>query len=570
MEDLIKELKNQGVLKSPLVEAAFRFINRKGFVLPEQIGEAYANHPLPIGEGQTISQPYTVAFMLDLLEPEPGEKILDVGAGSGWQTAVLAYIASQGNGKVIALERIPELCKFAQKNVDKYGFIKRGAAEVICRDATNGLAEEAPFDKIIAAAAAKGEIPQAWRDQLKVGGRIVAPVDDFIKLYVKKSESEWEEKEFLGFAFVPLVSNKGVKQAGEPPETKTKTKKRWGRILFAIYLAFALFFLGGTYATFMPLDIPEPVEVEIPQGAGSRVIGGLLKTKGIVRFKWAFVTYATIGGTASKLKPGLYEFSGRITIAEVARNLVKGERYPNERIITIPEGWNSRDIGENFEKAGMFPAEDWWKVAGLPAVDYKTRKNLTLPKNFSDKFAFLKDKPSNIGLEGFLFPDTYRFFRDASPEDIALKMLENFDRKVTADIRSEAARQKKSIFEIITMASLLEKEIPDKEERKIAAGVLWKRLEIGMPLQVDATLNYITGKSGQPSAADLAISSPYNTYRQRGLPLGPIANPGLDAITAALYPKTSPYLYYLSDRSGKTIFSRTLEEHNIAKLKYLR
>ena len=127
MDELVRELKRQGVLRSPLVEQAFRAIDRKDFVRPEHRAEAYGNYPLPIGEGQTISQPYTVAFMLDLLDPRPGERILDVGAGSGWQAALLAHMVSPmdesqrmgSRGRVYAMERSPELCRFAKTKIGR-------------------------------------------------------------------------------------------------------------------------------------------------------------------------------------------------------------------------------------------------------------------------------------------------------------------------------------------------------------------------------------------------------------------------------------------------------------------
>jgi UPF0755 protein len=142
---------------------------------------------------------------------------------------------------------------------------------------------------------------------------------------------------------------------------------------------------------------------------------------------------------------------------------------------------------------------------------------------------------------------------------------------VSLEIKEEIERQGKSIFDIITMASLLEKEVRTEEDKKIVAGILWKRMEIGMPLQVDATIAYITGKnSTRISKEETKIDSPYNTYKYKGLPLGPICNPGFESIFASLYYEDSDYLYYLSTPEGETIFSKTLEEHNIAKGKYLK
>ena len=181
--------------------------------MPETIkGLDELDQALPIGFGQTISQPLVVAFMLELLKPKPGEKILDVGCGSGWTTALLAFIVNpQENpkseiqkGKVIAIEVIPELKEFGQKNVAKYNFIEKGVVEFICADGSKGYQKEAPFDKILVSAEAK-KCYLTWKEQLKVGGKIVTPIKNSIWLFEKKSETEFFQKEYPGFVFVPLI-----------------------------------------------------------------------------------------------------------------------------------------------------------------------------------------------------------------------------------------------------------------------------------------------------------------------------------------------------------------------------
>jgi len=205
MKNLISQLISQGYLKTPEIIEAFRQIERKDFVPEDLKSEAGVNSPLPIGFGQTISQPLTVAFMLELLQPKPGDKILDVGSGSGWQTNLLAYIVSQKpGGKVYALERIPQLIEFSKRNTKKYQFVEKGVIEFIHRDGAQGLEHEAPFDKIIAAASAD-EIPPAWKQQLKAKGRLVTPVRSSIWLLIKQEKDKFEKKEFPGFAFVPLI-----------------------------------------------------------------------------------------------------------------------------------------------------------------------------------------------------------------------------------------------------------------------------------------------------------------------------------------------------------------------------
>jgi protein-L-isoaspartate(D-aspartate) O-methyltransferase len=200
---LVEKLIAEGWLKTERIIKAFKKIKRVDF-LPESLKNlAEVNEALPIGFGQTISQPLVVAFMLELLQPREGEKILDIGSGSGWTTALLAEIVGE-KGKVIAIEVIPELKEFGEKNVAKYNFLEKGIVEFVCGDGSKGYKEEAPFDKILVSATAK-ECYLTWKEQIKVGGKIVTPIGNSIWLFVKKSEKNFEEFEYPGFVFVPLI-----------------------------------------------------------------------------------------------------------------------------------------------------------------------------------------------------------------------------------------------------------------------------------------------------------------------------------------------------------------------------
>jgi protein-L-isoaspartate(D-aspartate) O-methyltransferase len=202
-QDLIDFLIKDGWLKTGRIIKAFENIERTDF-MPDDIKHlAEINEAMPIGQGQTISQPLTVAFMFEQLKPKPGDNILDIGSGSGWTTALLAQIVGE-KGKVIAIEIIPELKEFGKNNIIKYSFIKKGIVQFICLDGSKGYKKEAPYDKILASAAGK-EVPQAWKDQLKIGGRIVCPVGSSIFVIIKKSEKDFEQIEHPGFIFVPLV-----------------------------------------------------------------------------------------------------------------------------------------------------------------------------------------------------------------------------------------------------------------------------------------------------------------------------------------------------------------------------
>ena len=198
--DLINSLIQDGWLKTPKIIDAFRKIKRVDFMIEETKNLAEFNEALPISCGQTISQPLTVAFMLEQLQPEPCQKILDIGSGSGWTSSLLAHIVGD-KGKVIAVEIIPELKEFGEKNAAKYNFKN---VEFICIDASRGYKKQAPYDRILASASSQ-ELPGAWKEQLKVGGRIVAPVGNSIWTLIKKSEKNFKEIEHPGFVFVPLV-----------------------------------------------------------------------------------------------------------------------------------------------------------------------------------------------------------------------------------------------------------------------------------------------------------------------------------------------------------------------------
>ncbi len=203
--DLVEDLIKQGWLKTPLIIEAFKKIKRVDFMPDEVKGFAELNEAVSIGYGQTISQPLTVAFMLEKLKPKVGDKILDIGSGSGWTTALLSFIVGE-KGRVIALEIISELKKFGEKNVMKYNFIKKGIAKFICADGSKGYEKEAPYDNILVSARAE-KIFDSWKKQLKPKGRIVFPMNDSIWVLEKQSEDKFIEKEYPGFVFVPLVSN---------------------------------------------------------------------------------------------------------------------------------------------------------------------------------------------------------------------------------------------------------------------------------------------------------------------------------------------------------------------------
>jgi len=312
------------------------------------------------------------------------------------------------------------------------------------------------------------------------------------------------------------------------------------KYLIILVLIFVVFF---ALSVCLPKNLPsqEGVLFDIKKGEGSKNIAFNLKKDGLIWCGSCFRAYVLIMGISDKLQAGTYKISPSMNIISMAKMFAVGDVA--KETITIIEGWNLKDIAWYFENKGMFQAEELFELNDLSWIS---------------------------GFEGYLFPDTYQVNIGESLEEIVGRMQDNFDKK-TAGIEAEIAKQGKTLFEIITMASLIEKEVRTKEDKQIVSGVLWKRLGAGVPLQVDATITYITGqKSTKVSMEDTKIDSPYNTYMYYGLPAGPICNPGLESIEAAIYPEDSLYWYYLSTIEGQTIFSKTLEEHNIAKAKYLK
>lgn len=303
----------------------------------------------------------------------------------------------------------------------------------------------------------------------------------------------------------------------------------------------------------------EVISFSVEKGDSLSNIAKSLKEKGLIKNSLVFKTYVFFKGVRSDLKAGEYQFSPNMNIIRIVNNLVLGSVEKSK--IVIPEGWALKDIAEYLGGQGVYSEEEFLKATGSP-FPFKT---------LYSEFDFLLDKPEDLDIEGYFFPDTYEISYDTSLYEFIKKALSNFDKKLTPELRSEIASQNKTIFEIITMASIIEKEVKTLKDKKIVSGILWKRMEDGMPLQVDAALVYaMGGKTKGVLIEDTKIDSLYNTYKHKGLPLGPISNPGLESIEAAIYPEDSPYWFYLSANNGKTIFSRTFEEHKRAKAIYLK
>jgi len=340
-------------------------------------------------------------------------------------------------------------------------------------------------------------------------------------------------------------------------------KKKFGLIRRTVAVLIIFIVSAGLYYWYQ-LAIPvsasaQPKEFIVEPGWGSTRISYELESSGYIRSPLSFQLYTWTRGISSYLQDGSYMLSKSMTLREIAQVLNRGAGSTKELSLTFIEGWSNQDYADYLQKQGVITnVDEFFDLIQKKAAWW-------------DEYSILASRPKSADLEGYLFPDTYRIFRGASVQSVVEKMLANTEKKLTPELRAEILRQGKTVHEVLTIASILEKEVSTDEDRKIVADIFYKRLEAGIPLQADSTVNYVSGKSvSRASGVDLQIDSPYNTYRVRGLPPGPIGNPGMSAINAAVYPKKNPYYYFLTTPEGKAIYSKTHDEHVAAKAKYYK
>jgi len=326
-------------------------------------------------------------------------------------------------------------------------------------------------------------------------------------------------------------------------------------ICLLIFIFLVGFILYGIYQIYIPASSGQSQTVQIEKGQGAKEIAKNFEEHKLIRSAFWFETYIWLEGKQNQLQAGQYSIDPSLSTAQIVDMLAQGKVVENEIWVTIPEGFTSKQTEARLIESGLDSG-----VSGEKAENYKSKYN------------FLIDAPAKVGLQGFLFPDTYKFRKEDDLDSIIIKMLDNFDDKLTGQMRSDIKNQNRSIFEIVTMASILEKEVNSSGERKIASGIFWKRIKDNYPLESDATLSYILGdKEVSHSIEDTKIDSPYNSYRYKGLPPTPINNPGLDALLAAIYPQESDYYFFLTKPdTGEAVFSKTLQEHNLNIVKYLK
>lgn len=319
--------------------------------------------------------------------------------------------------------------------------------------------------------------------------------------------------------------------------------------LFLIFLgaaAFSWWFVPRAWLR-SPTSDAKSVAISVAQREDATSVAELLKTKGITDSAAGYVLYSIVDGSADHPKIGTYRVRPGMSYRTLARMFALGPER-EEVAITIVEGW---DLGDEAQALAEYETD---------AVVFS---NASRVDSWKSSYDFLRDLPNGTLLEGYLFPDTYRVWKDQLPQSLIKKQLDAFASRATR-IAEDAKTQGRTLRDIVILASIVEKEVAKPEDRAIVAGIFWNRLRSGMALQSDATIAYLTDSGRSRSTAeDLAVDSPYNTYRHRGLPPGPISNPGADALDAALHPAKTAYHYFLTDAEGKTYFAKTFEEHQL-------
>lgn len=327
-----------------------------------------------------------------------------------------------------------------------------------------------------------------------------------------------------------------------------KSRRNRTSLIIASILALGLLYTIRFVAT--PISPGKPVQLDIVHGQSAWEISKTLEKRGIITNASMFMAMSTGLGKATHLQAGSYVFEGNHYPLEVINILFMGKtlRYR----ITIPEGSTVSQIGEIISSTGLLTAEQFVRSAHSEKI-----------RSF-----FKIDAPS---MEGYLYPDTYYLAPHMTPIEIMAKMLDQFNHAYTPDMEKRRKALGMSRLEVITLASLIEKEAVSAGDKPLIASVFYNRLALGMRLQSDPTAVYgVDGFKGRIEPQDLLRESPYNTYRHKGLPPGPICNPGSESIAAALWPAKTSYLYFVSRGDGTHEFSSSLTEHNRAVSRNLR
>ena len=317
-------------------------------------------------------------------------------------------------------------------------------------------------------------------------------------------------------------------------------------LLLAVY---ALHVANDALALMKPSS---DLSVKIEKGSTVGQIARELKDAGLIEYRWAFVLFAKVTGNADSFQYGTYVLNTDMDYLELVTNLQKTASFRATVTVMIPEGAELREIIATLDEKNVCTAEELWDAVENHPFDYDFLQNLPEREN---------------RLEGYLFPDTYEFFEQSDAVTVLTKFLDNFEVKFSQELRDRAQEIGMSIDEVVTLASVIEREAASDEDRATVSSVFHNRLNSTQYplLQSCATVQYVLQeRKSVLTYDDIKIDSPYNTYLYEGLPIGPIASPGLASIRAALYPETTDYYFFVVTADGTHIFSKTLAEHNAA------
>ena len=318
---------------------------------------------------------------------------------------------------------------------------------------------------------------------------------------------------------------------------KNKQFRLWTGVacLFLVICAYFYFFQFRA-----PSNFPVAVEISVSRDENLSQIAASLKEQHVIQSPFWFINFVIMMGHEKSVVGGNYNFTSKMSVFKIAQILSKGNFGAAQIKTTIPEGSTIFDVAD---------------ILGKKYPKFDSTTFITIAKS----------------KEGYLFPDTYFFGSDVKPENVLEIMTNNFNEKFSSTtITDQVTKFGKSFSDVLKMASILEGEARQMRTRQIIAGILWKRLKLGMPLQVDAAFRYVNGKtSAELTMSDLKINSPYNTYVNTGLPPTPISSPGLDSVWAAMTPINTTYLYFLTDKNGNMHYAETLEDHLVNVAKYL-
>lgn len=341
---------------------------------------------------------------------------------------------------------------------------------------------------------------------------------------------------------------------------KKKKKIRVFRLLIVIFVFLAIVATVGNLYYKRASKAVDPktnkeIIVEIPEGSRAKDISTILRDKKLIRNKRVFISNVKNSKNAEKVKAGKYKLSQNMDNKAIIDKLVAGKVYQDGIKVTFPEGSVSTDIVDKLVKSGLGKRETYVSL-------------FRNPKEFSKKYTFLSNNKITT-LEGFLYPETYFFKKETSEKQVFEKMLAEFEKKYNKNIMPIVEKNKLDFYDTIIMASIVEKEAINDEDRDTIAGVFYNRLDKKMKLQSDAVLQYgLPERKSRVLYKDLKVETPYNLYLNAGLPPTPVANPGLESLMAAASPKKTDYLYFVTGTDGKNYYSKTFEEHKVHADKY--